>query len=196
MQELISANTEKILKLKESLDLFVNKNAKVVIRSKADLEAAAEIRNIGRKALKDVEVERKIALEPFDNGRDIIQALAKQITTPIKSLVDALDEKMIAYTQAETKRIEAQNEKILAKAIEQNKPVETIKLKETTKVEGFTVIDNWKTRIVNALIIPDVYMMKVPNIEMLNALAKSSSGKAQVDGVEFINDQHTSGRIK
>lgn len=68
----------------------------------------------------------------------------------------------------------------------QPKPVKT----EAPKVQGSAMVDNWTAIVVDIDKVPDAFINKVADMASLNAIAKSSKGKKEIPGVEFVNKSY------
>lgn len=61
-------------------------------------------------------------------------------------------------------------------------------------VEGLTKKVTWKARVTDMSKLPDEYIVKTPNLPMLNAVARSTKGTIKLSGVEFYAEKSFSGR--
>jgi hypothetical protein len=63
----------------------------------------------------------------------------------------------------------------------------------TPKVEGLTKKVTWKARVADVSKLPEEYVIKTPNMPMLNAVARSTKGTIKLPGVEFYAEKSFSG---
>ena len=153
--------------------------------------AAEEQRRLEEKARKEREaLEAKARVE-----RERADAEAREIQ-------HKADEARAAGDLAESVRLRNQADKIVEKS---EAKAEAIQNKASAvvapKVEAYIppVVGQssrtvWKSRVVDAKLVPDEY--KVVDIAMLDKLAQATKGKVPVPGVEFYGEQIMSARAK
>ena len=175
-----------------------------VIASNDDLKPAVNDLALIAKCRKAITEKRVEYVKPIRGHLDQVNKAFDDFLAPFNDAEKMTKAKVQAYQDdvtrrtAEAKRIEDEKFRLAQEEAKLSggeitvplgtaptpPPAPTIIRTESATVSGR---DNWKARVLDFKIIPDEY--KLPNEQMLNALARSTKGKAQVPGVEFFNDR-------
>jgi hypothetical protein len=183
-----------------------------VIQSNEDLKPATNDLAIIANCKKAMTKRKAEIVGPFRETVDKINQAFNDLMSPIEEADRVTREKVGTY------QIESQKRAAAAKRIEDEKfrlAQEEAKLNGTgeitvntdpvvvpapapqitrTEMGSVSGRDNWKARVLDFKSLPDEY--KLPNEQMLNALARSTKGTRQVPGVEFYNDRGVTVRTK
>ncbi len=183
-----------------------------VIQTNDDLIPVTNDLAIIMKLKKALAEKQATYTRPIQAKLDAVRSFFKQITAPLEEADRITREKAGKYRDdadaraAEAKRIEdqklklAQDEAKFTGTGEFNVPLGTIQAPAPApahvRTESATLggRDNWKARVIDFKALDDRY--KLPNEQMLNALARSTKGQAKEPGVEFYNDRGITVRTK
>jgi len=147
------------------------------LQAVADEAARKEREKQEQAAARQRAIEAEARQKAEDARRAAEQADSKERARLLKDAEAADRKAAAAASKVEAK--EEQAAQVLAPVI-QVAPV-------APKVAGVSVRKTWKARVVNARLVPRVYM--VPNEKALDALAKATQGKTEVTGVEFYQQE-------
>ena len=183
-----------------------------VIASNADLKPAVDDLGIIAKLKKALAEKRAEYVGPIKSELDAVNKFFASFLEPFdaadkltRSKVTEYDNKVRAQA-AEAARIEEEKAALARREAANNgtgeitvplgtavapPPVPRIVRTETASVAGR---DNWKVRVVDFAKLSDRF--KLPNEQMLNALARSTKGQVVEPGVEFYNDRSVTVRTK
>lgn len=187
----LNIDTKPFIEISKDVKIFLDKEGKANIKTKADFEAAGEVRNQIRSYLKKIEDVRAFIKKPILEAGKIVEGAAKEITNPLDVALKAINDGMVKWSNAEEAKIAKANEKLLEKAETTGAP---IILKETTKVPGFTKMKKWKADVIDFSKLPDDY--KIVNDSKLNDFARATAGTTPVPGVRFYEDIIPTGAIR
>lgn len=188
-------------------------------------EKAGEFRARLNKQIKDLDKERQNMTEGARKTVLMINDTFKAVMEPMKAklaLVDTgirgwfkkLEEQRWAEERAEAERVRLAKEEAAktAKAakdagLEPPEPPPTMVAPVVEEVaksiqgsHGSTtgMRDNWKYRLTDIKLVPETYQVAPAdrlNKSVLNALARSQKGKAEVPGIEFYNEPTVASRV-
>lgn len=195
----------------EGLSLKAYADARV-ISNNADLKPAVDDLSIIAKLKKALTERRTEYVAPIKAKLDKVNAAFAELIAPFDD-ADKVTRKKVGDFQsaankraAEAKAIEdaklevAQREAAFNGTGETTVDLGTVQAPPPApaviRTESGTVSgrDNWKARVLDFKLLPDEY--KLPNEQMLNALARSTKGTRPIPGVEFYNDRTVTVRTK
>lgn len=183
-----------------------------VIATAEDLKPATNDLAIIATCKKAMTARKDEIVKPLKAKLDLVNQAFGDLMLPVFAADRLTREKVSKFDQeqrqkaADAKRIEdekfrlAQEEAALNGTGEFTVPLGTVEQvappPERTRTDLGTLggRDNWKARVVDMKALPDEY--KLPDMQTLNAKARSSKGTAVIPGVEFYNDRTTMIRTK
>jgi len=173
---------EKLKTLTDQKQDIVSSAAEIVIFSREDNEMANNI-------LVGIKEIQKQAKEVFDPMVSKAHAAHKEATKVRKLFLDPLSKaetkvkiKIGEYLQRKEKERRDKEALLQQQAKEEGLSVK-VTLDDEEKIEGQSVRYQWFVESVDASKLPDEY--KMPNMPLLESIARSGKEKANIDGVKF-----------
>jgi hypothetical protein len=176
-----------------------------IITTNADLKPATDDLVVIATCKKAMFARKTELIGPLKAKLDLVNNCFNDLMSPVteadritRGKVSEYD-RIIKQRAAEAARIEAeklklaQEEAALSGTGEITVPLETTPtptpIPERTRTDLGTLggRDNWKARVIDMKLLPDEF--KIPDMQTLNAKAKSSKGTVIIPGVEFFNDR-------
>lgn len=169
---------ERQKKVKESFDPIVDK------AHKAHKEAVAQ-RDKLLNPLLNAEKDYKRLMINYDNQKE---AEAKAEQDRLQKLADAEAAKQKKILDEKIARAEASGKLEKAEAFQAQKetiiPIQApVIAAQINNPSGVSYRDNWSAEVIDVNLLPSEYML--PNLPMLNAIAKSTKGSIKISGVKF-----------
>lgn len=183
-----------------------------VITTNADLKPATDDLVVIATCKKAMFARKTELIGPLKAKLDLVNQCFNDLMSPVTEADRITRGKVSEYDRimkeraAQAARIEAEKLKLAQEEAaftgtgEFDVPLNTVQppppVPEHTRTDLGTLggRDNWKARVVDMKLLPDEF--KIPDMQTLNAKAKSSKGTAVIPGVEFFNDRIVTVRQK
>ncbi len=204
MSGIIIAPKETVEKLEVEGEELVREAKELTIISQATYEACAELARTAKAFQREVEKVWKEPVESAHRAHKAALAAKKKQLDPYKT-VERICKTAMAEWDREQRRLaeerarKAEEERLRLAAEAEEKgnvaEVDIILNAPATIVEaperpsGVVYVDNCKAAVVDLDAVPREYL--VPDMQMLNRLAKASKGKNPPTGVRYYNDRTT-----
>ena len=193
------------VELKESGSSIVEQSQELIIFSPEENDHANGLLRAIMTGKKNIKAFWKDPKEKAYQAHKAISARETEMLKPITMAEQRIKEKISEYVtnerikrEAEEKRIREANEKVAEKAKEEGKEPEFIpevKAPKEEKPQGQILKDLWSAEVIEKdfHLLPDRY--KLPNMQMLNGIARAEKEKASIPGVKFIKTTNVSTRL-
>ena len=116
--------------LKKEVDLVLYENQNIVVGNKEDYSKAGDVLKLVKNKIKFLEDKRKEYTSGLVAQKKAIDDDFKKMQEPLKELLKGIDVVMVAWNIAEQKRLDEEQRKIEAEALEKLKKVMDIYINE------------------------------------------------------------------
>uniref|UniRef100_A0A6H1ZR85 Uncharacterized protein n=1 Tax=viral metagenome TaxID=1070528 RepID=A0A6H1ZR85_9ZZZZ len=180
-----------------------------VIKTIDDAKLATDDLSIISRLKKAMEAKRKEALSPHEAQVKAIRDTYNYLMTPVLEAERITKEKQMAFLR-EQERIRREQEEINRKRMEaaqaemklKGELSEDVNLVEVVEAPvkvmsdfgSSGLVDHWKVEVVDMSLLPDEY--KIPDMVMLNSIAKKYHDAKKIAGVRFYNEPYLATRSK
>jgi len=180
-----------------------------VIKTIDDAKLATDDLSIISRLKKAMEAKRKEALSPHEAQVKAIRDTYNYLMVPVIEAEKITKEKQMAFLR-EQERIRREQEEINRKRMEaaqaemklKGELSEDVNLVEVVEAPvkvmsdfgSSGMVDHWKVEVVDMSLLPDEY--KIPDMVMLNSIAKKYHDAKKIAGVRFYNEPYLATRSK
>ncbi len=179
------------------------------IKTLDDAQTATDDLSIISRLKKAMEAKRKEKLAPHEAQVKAIRDTYTYLMTPVLEAERITKSKQVAFLQ-EQERVKREQEEINRKRMEaaqaemklKGELTESVNLIEVTEapsrinadlgVSG--MVDHWKVEVTDMSLLPNEY--KIPDMVMLNSIAKKYHDQKKIAGVRFYNEPYLATRAK
>lgn len=162
------------------------------------LDAAKKaVMELYRKPLDMLDVGEKLIKKAMISFTEEQERIAREKQRELQRLAEIEAEKERKKLQAKIERAEASGKLDKVADLQEQKEaiseiVVPVVAPQVDKVSGISFSENWKAEVIDFSKLTDEF--KLPNMEVLNKIAKSTKGSLAVSGVRFYSEKVVSSR--